>query len=216
MGNIYFGLIEQESVEEYLTESTSLIRKQFLYSNIIQPALKKIVSHYAYRIYNLENIEVLKEELYSHAMETLHTNYAQNKGQAFSYLSNVVKNKCIEYIRIYKKQTNPNFENYLKSNAMAQIPNYGEDSLEKSEYMESLLEFLATLKFNKPVYNQLTVAVIDLINQRNDIPLENKKKIILMLHEYTKIDIKNIAIYLSKLKSKYAEFKKGYLNNEYK
>jgi len=213
MGN-YFGLLQQEAIEEYLFDDVNENRKRFLFTKIISPAIKKIASYYAYQVYNLDDIEKIKDEFYSHAVEMLLKFYNPSKGSAYSYISNVIKNYRNDMIIKYAKTTTPDFLNYLKDNSEKIDHNSAEVEMVRSEFYDHLISWSEGLDFDKPDDKKMLEAVIILLKDNDRVNIENKKKVVYMIHEITGIELKKIATFLLKIKRHYLIMKKKYYNED--
>ena len=113
-------------------------------------------------------------------------------------------------MRNYTKETSPQFLHHLKTNEQASNENLGEVTLQQKEYIDSLIKYLNGLKFQKKEYTILVSCIVKLLNERDMMAIENKKKVILILHEMTNYDIKYIASFLNKIKKNYKQFKGDY------
>ena len=212
--NHYFTQEHEDAIVRY-AQITCLRERTELYVKWIQPAFNQMVDKivFTYKFTNLPNCDSLRDECKIWLM-TILDKYDPNKGsKAFSYFSEITKNRFIHKVKRQQKRNKReiDYDNISKS--------YEEEFLSTSESYLSMREedefwtsFYTEIKSwdeTQMKENDLKVykAIMVLFESKEDIEIFNKKAIYLYLREITGLNTKQIVNSLKKFRKKYYSFK---------
>jgi len=220
---LYFTQIHEDAIVEYNT-ITDFKRKTELYETLIHPALDEMVDKivYTYKFTSLPNIDELRQDCKVMLVTILHK-YDPSKGsKAFSYFSVITKNWFIAQVKknAKKNKREISLEMHIGADKIHGTELYAEDPYhemrERMEFMNLLKEEIdswesVTMRPNeKKVYE----AIKTLLANADKLEIFNKKAIYLYLREITGLNTKQIVAQLSKMRTKYSDFKTRYENGE--
>ena len=219
--NHYFTKDTEMAIVEYARTDDLKLRTS-LYIEHIQPAFNQMVDKivYTYKFTSLQNVDNHKEDC-KIWLTTILDKYNPDRGtKAFSYFSVVTKNW---FTHKAKKQTKRNkreieFGSVIKeidivnNNAKGTI----EDSLEDHQFWAFLLTEVSKWGDEDLRENERKVldAIQTLMNNIEQIEIFNKKAIYLYMREITGLNTKQIVSSLKRLRQKYADFRKRWLEGE--
>jgi hypothetical protein len=214
-GKYYFSAEHEKAVIDYCS-STDKREKELLYQKYIAPAFNEMVDKiiYTYKFTNLPNIESLREECKFWLM-TILEKYDPSRGyKAFSYFSVITKNWFIHKV----KSNNKNLTNeisYEESSSEVEKHHMVEnDYLERQEqeqFWDELLRDIDTWGSSlKPQDLKILESVKQILLNKDNIEIFNKKAIYIYMREITGLNSKQITSSLNKIRSKYMDFKKGW------
>lgn len=208
----YFTKVHEDAIVRYCT-TRDRYEKDKLYADLIHPAFDEMVDKiiYTYKFNTLPNVDYLREECKAWLV-TILDKYDPNKGsKAFSYFSVVTKNWFIHKVKKTTKQ--------LKTETSIEEENVTEEPLwdempydverEKKEFFQHLMEEIDHWYSQADKENEVKVldAIKVLFQHSEQIEIFNKKAIYLYMREITDLNTKQIATVLTKMKSRYREFK---------
>ena len=219
--NHYFRKEHQDAIVEYC-QTQEPKRRNELYKEFIGPVFDEMVDKivYTYKFTTLPNIDDLKNEC-KVWLTTILDKYNPDKGsKAFSYFSVVTKNW---FTHKAKKQTKKNKREIEFGSVIKEIDivkNNEEDSIENSLEDKQFWAFLLTevSKWGEEDLRENERKVLDaiqtLMNNIEQIEIFNKKAIYLYMREITGLNTKQIVSSLKRLRQKYADFRKKWVEGE--
>jgi hypothetical protein len=219
--NHYFTKDTEMAIVEYArTEDINLRTK--LYIEHIQPAFNELVDKivYTYKFTSLQNVDNHKEDC-KIWLTTILDKYNPDRGtKAFSYFSVVTKNW---FTHKAKKQTKRNKREIEFGSVIKEIDivnSNQEDSIEDSLEDRQFWAFLLTEvnKWGEEDLRENERKVLDaiqtLMNNIEQIEIFNKKAIYLYMREITGLNTKQIVSSLKRLRQKYSDFRKRWIDGE--
>jgi len=219
--NYYFTQVHEDAIVEWC-KSEDQKEKDKIYKNIIDPVLNELIEKiiFTYKFTSLPNVDILREDCKAYTTTVL-TKFNPDKGsKAFTYFSVVVKNWFIHQV----KKTRKRFDRELSLEGIAQVKkdalkitvqNNYHDMRENAEFWNALqreIDGWSQLKLRdneKKVVETIKV----LIENVNDIEIFNKKAIYLYMREISGLNTKQIVNSLTKIRARYRDFKKGWVEN---
>jgi len=219
--NHYFTKDTEMAIVEYARTDDINLRTK-LYIEHIQPAFNELVDKivYTYKFTSLQNIDHHKEDC-KIWLTTILDKYNPDRGtKAFSYFSVVTKNW---FTHKAKKQTKRNKREIEYGSVIKEIDivkNGEEDSIEASLEDQQFWAFLLTevSKWSEEDLRENERKVLDaiqtLMNNIEQIEIFNKKAIYLYMREITGLNTKQIVSSLKRLRQKYADFRKRWIEGE--
>ena len=210
--NHYFTKDTEMAIVEYARTDDIKLRTS-LYIEHIQPAFNELVDKivYTYKFTSLQNVDHHKEDC----------KYNPDRGtKAFSYFSVVTKNW---FTHKAKKQTKKNKREIEFGSVIKEIDivnNNDNDSIEDSLEDKQFWHFLLTevSKWGEEDLRENERKVLDaiqtLMNNIEQIEIFNKKAIYLYMREITGLNTKQIVSSLKRLRQKYADFRKRWVEGE--
>jgi hypothetical protein len=219
--NHYFTKDTEMAIVEYARTEDITYRTK-LYIEHIQPAFNELVDKivYTYKFTSLQNVDNHKEDC-KIWLTTILDKYNPDRGtKAFSYFSVVTKNW---FTHKAKKQTKRNkreieFGSVIKEIDIINSNEKGtiEDSLEDQQFWAFLLTEVSKWGDEDLRENERKVldAIQTLMNNIEQIEIFNKKAIYLYMREITGLNTKQIVSSLKRLRQKYADFRKRWLEGE--
>jgi len=215
----YFSTEHENAVIEYCSTTDRRV-KQVLYEVYIAPAFNEMVDKiiYTYKFTNLPNIESLREECKFWLM-TILEKYDPSKGyKAFSYFSVITKNWFIHKVKknnknltheISYEQSSTEVENHH------QVVNDYHERQEQEQFWNDLLKDIDTWGSSlKEQDLKILESVKQILHNKENIEIFNKKAIYIYMKEITGLNSKQITSSLNKIKIKYVEFKRVWEDRE--
>jgi hypothetical protein len=215
----YFSTEHENAVIEYCSTTDRRV-KQVLYEVYIAPAFNEMVDKiiYTYKFTNLPNIESLREECKFWLM-TILEKYDPSKGyKAFSYFSVITKNWFIHKVKknnknltheISYEQSSTEVENHH------QVVNDYHEQQEQEQFWNDLLKDIDTWGSSlKEQDLKILESVKQILHNKENIEIFNKKAIYIYMKEITGLNSKQITSSLNKIKIKYVEFKRVWEDRE--
>jgi len=219
--NYYFTKEHEEAIIIYAS-TEDIKTRTYLYANFIGPVFSEMVDKiiYTYKFTNLPNIEVLKDEC-KIWLTTILDKFDPSKGsKAFSYFSVITKNWFIHKVKKnslqYKREVQlDDVKKHLEQEHMS-VSNEFLDNREKEEFWRHLWSEIHMWEGKNLKANERRVleAIKILLSNPDDIEIFNKKAIYLYIREITGLNTKQVVNNLNKLRIKYREFKKKWVENE--
>ena len=191
-----------------------------LYEVYIAPAFNEMVDKiiYTYKFTNLPNIENLREECKFWLM-TILEKYDPSKGyKAFSYFSVITKNWFIHKVKKNNKNLTHEISYEQSSNEIEsqhQIVNDYHERQEQEQFWNDLLKDIDTWGSSlKEQDLKILESVKQILHNKENIEIFNKKAIYIYMKEITGLNSKQITSSLNKIRIKYVEFKRGWEEQE--
>ena len=217
MSKNYFNADTEKEIIIFQQEPDPQKRKK-IFDLKIRPAFLKLIENitFVYNFKSLENIDVLQHDCESYLFECLYK-FKPAKGGGFSYFNQICKNWFLQEVKSRKKRIQQNIpitrELLEQSDDRKKfiIPHF-EESLFSVEFLKLLREEMDcwTAKVKNQQEKKVLDAVIVLFEQIDDIQMLNKKSVYIYLRDISKLNTKQIALNLSKLKRRYLLFKNKY------
>lgn len=215
----YFSSEHENAVIEYCSTTDRRV-KQVLYEVYIAPAFNEMVDKiiYTYKFTNLPNIESLREECKFWLM-TILEKYDPTKGyKAFSYFSVITKNWFIHKV----KKNNKNLTHEISYEQSAtevenqhQVVNDYLERQEQEQFWNDLLKDIDTWGSSlKEQDLRILESVKQILHNKENIEIFNKKAIYIYMKEITGLNSKQITSSLNKIRIKYVEFKRDWEDRE--
>jgi DNA-directed RNA polymerase specialized sigma subunit len=215
----YFSTEHENAVIEYCSTTDRRV-KQVLYEVYIAPAFNEMVDKiiYTYKFTNLPNIENLREECKFWLM-TILEKYDPSKGyKAFSYFSVITKNWFIHKVKKNNKNLTHEISYEQSSNEIEsqhQIVNDYHERQEQEQFWNDLLKDIDTWGSSlKEQDLKILESVKQILHNKENIEIFNKKAIYIYMKEITGLNSKQITSSLNKIRIKYVEFKRGWEEQE--
>ena len=211
----YFSTEHENAVIEYCSTTDKRV-KQALYEVYIAPAFNEMVDKiiYTYKFTNLPNIESLREECKFWLM-TILEKYDPTKGyKAFSYFSVITKNWFIHKVKKNNKNLTQEISFEESSNEVESqhpvINDYIEQQ-QQEQFWNDLLKDIDTWGSSlKEQDLRILESVKQILNNKDNIEIFNKKAIYIYMREITGLNSKQITSSLNKIRIKYTEFKQDW------
>ena len=219
----YFDQETENGIIAFQQELDPQKRKD-IFTIRVRPSFAKLIENiiFVYQFKSIENIEILENDCMSYLFECLFKfNLAKcrigSKNGAFSYFNQIAKNWFLQEVKSRKKRIQQNIpitrELLEQSDDRKKfiIPHI-EEHLFSVEFLKLLREEIDS--WSSKVKNQqekkVLDAVITLFEQIDDLQMLNKKSVYIYLRDISKLNTKQIALNLGKLKKRYALFKRKY------
>ena len=217
MSKKYFNEETEKGIVDFQNEKDFETKKR-IFDSCIRPAFNKLIENiiFVYQFKSLENLDILENDCMSYLFECIYK-FNPVKGAGFSYFNQICKNWFLQEAKYRKKriqQDVPIDKEFLDQadDRKKFIISAFEDEVINVEFLQLFKEELNSwnLKVKNKQEKRVLDAVIILFKQIDDIQLLNKKSIYVYLREITKLNTKQIALNLGKLKKRYFLFKKRY------
>jgi len=215
----YFSTEHENAVIEYCSTTDRRV-KQVLYEVYIAPAFNEMVDKiiYTYKFTNLPNIESLREECKFWLM-TILEKYDPTKGyKAFSYFSVITKNWFIHKVKKNNKNLTHEISYEQSSNEVEsqhQVVNDYHEQQEQEQFWNDLLKDIDTWGISlKEQDLKILESVKQILHNKDNIEIFNKKAIYIYMKEITGLNSKQITSSLNKIRIKYVEFKRDWEDKE--
>lgn len=219
-GRQYFTKVHENAIVKF-AQTSDPDERETLYKELIGPAFDELVDKivFTYKFNALPNIEALKNECKAD-LATILGKFDPAKGsKAFSYFSVVTKNWFIHKTKknAKKKEKEVYLEDVKREDdfvTLSQEHPYYEER-ESHEFWISFKEELKSwndldLKENE---KKVLEAINILFESSEQIEIFNKKAVYLYLREITGLNTKQIVNNLNKLRQKYKQFKKEWVDS---
>lgn len=221
MSKNYFNAETEKGIIAFQQELDLRKRKE-IFTVRVRPSFAKLIENiiFVYQFKSIENIEILENDCMSYLFECLYK-FNPTKGAAFSYFNQICKNWFLQEVKSRKKRIQQNIpitRELLEQSEDRKrfiIPHF-EESLFNLEFLQLLREEMDswTSKVKNQQEKKVLDAVLTLFEQIDDIQMLNKKSVYIYLRDISKLNTKQIALNLGKLKKRYALFKKKYYSGE--
>lgn len=222
---IYMGPDVDAAIVEYNAELDS-VKRNIIYNKKIKQALEKlaenILNNWKFP-YLTESFKNKKAELMSHFILNL-DKYSPEKGSAFTYFTYAGRNYLIihnnyNYGKI-KCETSINNDTSDETNVVLQVEDhnilYDEMRDDKRELIVLITEFFeknVNFIFKKKADILIAHAILQLLQNYEDIENFNKKNIYILIREMTNSRAQNITKVLNKMKEIYITLIVQYIEN---
>lgn len=218
----YFDESIDKGIVDFQNELDPQKRKE-IFTLRIRPAFLKLIENivFVYNFKSIENVEVLQSDCESYLFECLFK-FKSAKGRSFSYFNQICKNWFLQEVKSRKKRIQQNIpitRELLEQSEDRKrfiVPHF-EESLFNLEFLQLLREEMDswTSKVKNQQEKKVLDAVLTLFEQIDDIQMLNKKSVYIYLRDISKLNTKQIALNLSKLRRRYLLFKKKYYSGEF-
>jgi len=219
--NRYFTKEHEDAIVQYANTTDNKIRTQ-LYVEFIGPVFDEMVDKivYTYKFTTLPNIDSLKEDCKIWLTTILDKFDPGKKSKAFSYFSVITKNWFIHKVKrnarkfkkeIYMEDISPDLEHKHLT-----VENQYLVYKEKQEFFDGFWLEINQWDTGKLKVNEKKVleAIKLLFSKAEEIEIFNKKAIYLYIREITGLNTKQVVNNLNKLKIKYRNFKRKWIEDE--
>lgn len=217
MSKDYFNKNTEKGIIEFQKELDPEIRKEIFYLQI-RPSFEKLIENiiFVYNFKALENIDILKNDCISYLFECLFK-FNISKGAGFSYFNQICKNWFLQETKNRKKRIQQDIP--ISKGLLEQSEDRKKFIVSPFEEEVMTVEFFELFKkemysWNLKVKNKQEKKVLDavviLFEQLDSLPMLNKKSVFIYLRDITRLNTKQIAGNLLKLKKRYILFKKKY------
>lgn len=220
-GRHYFTQVHEDAIIEY-NNCTDLERREYLYLELIQPAMNELVDKivYTYKFTTLPNIDDLQDECKIWLTTVLEKFKPEKGSKAFSYFSVITKNWFIHKVKKHsaQRQREITYDNMPRSieEKYLSTENPYEEQTELRQFREALQNEInkwGDMQM-KPSEEKVYEAIKELLEKSDDIEIFNKKAIYLYLRELTGLNTKQVVSNLNKLREKYKNFKSDWDNGK--
>jgi len=220
----YFTNDVDKAIVEY-NACTEFYRRNEIYNTRIKKAFEKLVENVINNWkapYVTESFKNKKVEIVSHLILNL-DKFSEEKGKAFSYFTYAARNYLIinnegNYKKL-KQEVRIDKDDPSDEHQVFQIPdsNMIRDDLqnEKKEFIALLIEFFDKNMhkiFKKKADLKIAYAILQLIQNYEDIENFNKKNIYILIREMTDSRAQSITKVLNKMKEQYKDLAKEYIS----
>jgi len=221
---MYFTNDVDKAIVEY-NACTDFYRRNELYNTRIKKAFEKLVENVINNWkapYVTESFKNKKVEIVSHLILNL-DKFSEEKGKAFSYFTYAARNYLIinnegNYKKL-KQEVRIDKDDPSDEHQVFQIPDHDmvRDDLqnEKKEFIALLIEFFDKNLhkiFKKKADLKIAYAILQLIQNYEDIENFNKKNIYILIREMTDSRAQSITKVLNKMKEQYKDLAKEYIS----
>jgi len=218
----YFNEQTQQAIVDFQQEIDIEKRKKIFHDRI-RYSFAKLIENiiFVYEFKNLENIEILENDCLSFLFECLSKFDATKGKKAFSYFNVVARNWFLQESKTRKK----NIKHYIP--ITKELLEESEDRkkfvLQPFEEEVMSYEFVSVLqkemkswisKIKNQQEKKVLEAIVLLFDDIDSIQLYNKKGIYLYIREITKLNTKQVALNLMRLRKKYKIYKKKYFEGK--
>jgi len=212
--NNYFTDLHEQAIISYAKSFDNRERTQ-LYVSYIEPAFNEMVDKivFTYKFTTLPNIDDLRSECKIWLTTILDKFDPASGSKAFSYFSVITKNWFIHKVKKTAEQTKREVGiDELSKTSCHETLVINKDFFEEREQEEFWREFWYEINSwehiqMKPNERRVLEAIKILMNEPDGIEIFNKKAIYLYIREITGLSTKQIVCSLTKLRTKYKEFK---------
>lgn len=221
---MYFTSDVDKAIIEY-NACTDFYKRNEIYNTRIKKAFEKLAENVINNWkapYVTESFKNKKVEIISHLILNL-DKFSEDKGKAFSYFTYAARNYLIinnegNYKKL-KQEVRIDTDENNDEHRILQIPDYNitynDNQDEKKEFIALLIEF-----FDKNLYKifkkkadlKIAYAILQLIQNYEDIENFNKKNIYILIREMTDSRAQNITRVLNKMKEHYKDLAKEYIS----
>jgi hypothetical protein len=217
----YFTKDTEAAVVKYANTTDQNV-KQDLYIVHIQPAFNELIEKivFTYKFSHLADLDSLKDECKLYLVSIL-SNFDPNKGsKAFSYFTIVTKNwfsyKCKKQAKKRCIEIEINDLPYDLQNEKTVTYNPYLKDREDAEFWYLLLSSISEWKkYYRGNDLKIICAIEELLAQKEEIEIFNKKAIYLYIREITGLNTKQITNGLKKIRKKYYEFRTEWQKGKY-
>lgn len=221
---MYFTSDVDKAILEY-NACTDFYKRNEIYNTRIRKAFEKLAENVINNWkapYVTESFKNKKVEIISHLILNL-DKFSEDKGKAFSYFTYAARNYLIinnegNYKKLKQEIRIDNDEND-DEHKILQIPDdnitYNNNQNEKKEFIALLIEFFdknLCKIFKKKADLKIAYAILQLIQNYEDIENFNKKNIYILIREMTDSRAQNITKVLNKMKEHYKNLVKEYIS----
>lgn len=221
---MYFTNDVDKAIIEY-NACTDFYKRNEIYNTRIKKAFEKLAENVINNWkapYVTETFKNKKVEIISHLILNL-DKFSEDKGKAFSYFTYAARNYLIinnegNYKKI-KQEIRIDNDEENDEHKVLQIPdtniNYNDLQDEKKEFISLLIQFFDKNLhkiFKKKQDLKIAYAILQLIQNYEDIENFNKKNIYILIREMTDSRAQSITKVLNKMKEQYKELAKEYIS----
>ena len=221
---VYFTNDVDKAIVEY-NACTDFYKRNEIYNTRIKKAFEKLVENVINNWkapYVTESFKNKKAEIVSHLILNL-DKFSEEKGKAFSYFTYAARNYLIinnegNYKKL-KQEIRIDNDDADDEHQILQIPdnNIIDDDLqnEKKEFIMLLIQFFDNNLhkiFKKKPDLKIAYAILQLIQNYEDIENFNKKNIYILIREMTDSRAQSITKVLNKMKDIYKDLAKQYIS----
>lgn len=214
--DLYFGSEVDEAISIFLSETDNKKRNK-IFEQTIYPALEKLSRYHYYKFPIAKNEEVISECV-SFLYEQLHKFDPEKNTRGFPYFNIIAKHFYIGKLK------NENRE-IIRDNDIVSLNDAGniteesnlftedfEEDIEEDQFLKIFKSQLHVWKskFNKKNEVEIVDALIEMFENADNIDIYKKKAIFFYLKEQTRMNSKQIAINLNKIKKKFKFLKNKY------
>lgn len=212
--NNYFTDAHEQAIISYASVEDNATRTK-LYIQYIEPAFNEMVDKivFTYKFTTLPNIDELRSECKIWLTTILDKFNPASGSKAFSYFSVIIKNWFIHKV----KKTAEQSRREVGIDEILKVSNHDvlivdKDFFEEREQEEFWREFWYEINswehvHMKPNEKRVVEAIKILMNDPEGIEIFNKKAIYLYIREITGLSTKQIVCSLTKVRTRYKEFK---------
>jgi len=213
--NHYFTSVHEDAIVKYTHTDCSKKRTE-LYVTLIGPALDEMVDKiiFTYKFTSLPNIGILRRECKVWLTMILDKFDPSRGHKAFSYFSVVTKNWFIHKVKSTSKKNQREipYEEVAKDlehTYLSEASLY-EKTREQWEFWTSFIEEMNSWESMglRPNEKRVLEGIKILMANLEDVEIFNKKAFYLYLRELTGLNTKQIVSSLSKMRDRYAVFKR--------
>lgn len=221
---MYFTNDVDKAIIEY-NACTDFYKRNEIYNTRIKKAFEKLVENVINNWkspYVTDSFKNKKVEIISHLILNL-DKFSEDKGKAFSYFTYAARNYLIinnesNYKKLKQEIRIDNDENN-DEHQILQIPDnniiYNDLQDEKKEFIALLIEFFDKNLhkiFKKKADLKIAYAILQLIQNYEDIENFNKKNIYILIREMTDSRAQSITKVLNKMKEHYKDLAREYIS----
>ena len=221
---MYFTNDVDKAIIEYCA-TTDYFKRNEIYNTRIKKAFEKLAENVINNWkapYVTESFKNKKVEIISHLILNL-DKFSEDKGKAFSYFTYAARNYLIinnegNYKKI-KQEIRIDDDEANDEHKVLQIPDinidYNDLQDEKKEFIALLIEFFDKNLhkiFKKKADLKIAYAILQLIQNYEDIENFNKKNIYILIREMTDSRAQSITKVLNKMKEQYKSLAKEYIS----
>lgn len=206
---LYFGVEVDEAIVQFLGDSNHKSRSK-LFEAKIYPAFEKL-SRYHYHKFPVARNEEIISECVSFLYEQLHKFDATKNSRGFPYFNIIAKNFYIGKLKNENKEVLHDTDFTISLNDATSVAAENlltddfEEHIESEQFLQIFKKHLPIWreKFNKKHEQDMVDALMDMFDNADNIDIYKKKAIFLYLKEQTRMNSKQIAINLNKIKKKF-------------
>lgn len=216
----YFNQGTEDAIVRF-QRATDLTERNAIFVADIKPAFDKLAENIinVYGFHAIGEVPALKTDCVSMLFENLYKFNSERGHKAFSYFNVIAKNWFIQKTKVHKKRSGTDI--HINKELMGLLERTNDNLMVMAREDEALeLEFFELLKTDMRGWNtkfckpqeRIVLDAVRLLLENPDMPtIYNKKGIYLYIREITDLNTKQIVVNLTKLRKRYATFKKRYL-----
>lgn len=213
---LYFGPDVDEAIVNFLSDTNPRTRSK-LFEAKIHPALEKL-SRYHYHKFPISRNEEVISECVVFLYEQLHKFDPSKNTRGFPYFNIIAKNFYIGKLKSENKEVLQDTDLTVSLNDTSStvaenlLADDFEEEIEDDQFIKIFKKHLPIWrsKFNKKHEKDMVDALMDMFDNADNIDIYKKKAIFLYLKEQTRMNSKQIAINLNKIKKKFDFLKSKY------